>query len=94
MSDSKVNFLKKTDTASYADQEFEKKVEEIAREAVENSKNDTDIARAIKEKCDMEFGECWHCIVGEKFATWVTHEQEKLLYFLLGKHAILVFKTS
>merc|ERR1711934_1032443 len=89
--ESKVNFLKKCDTSGYADKEFEQTVEKISREIIENSKVDTEIAKAIKEKLDETFGDTWHCIVGERFASWVTHEKDKYLYFLLGKYAILVF---
>jgi len=70
------------------------KQEKEKEEEEEHSKVDKEIAKAVKDRCDETFGETWHCIVGEKFASWVTHEKDKYLYFLLGKHAILVFKTS
>lgn len=45
-----------------------------AQAATEQHKEDVNISRAIKNEFDKQYGPTWHCIVGNDFRAFVTHE--------------------
>jgi dynein light chain LC8-type len=49
-------------------------------------------AKAIKDHFDKAYGPAWHVIVGENYASFVTHEFGTMVYFSVGSTNILVFK--
>ena len=36
----------------------------------------------------------WHCVIGRKFASFVTHEANHYIYFCIGQTAFLLFKSG
>lgn len=48
----------------------------------------------IKKELDQRFGVTWHCIVGQNFGSFVTHETKHFIYFYVGNLAILAYKTA
>lgn len=36
----------------------------------------------------------WHCFVGRNFGSYGTYEQGHYVYFYMGQHAVMLFKTN
>ena len=36
----------------------------------------------------------WHCLVGRNFASYVTHEDSKFIYFYIGQMGVCLFATA
>ncbi|CAG9320322.1 unnamed protein product [Blepharisma stoltei] len=53
-----------------------------------------DIAGYIKKDFDRRYGPTWHCITGNSFGTFVTHEERHYIYFFLDELAVLLFKSA
>lgn len=53
-----------------------------------------DIAACIKKDFDKRYGPTWHCITGNAFGTFVTHEERNFIYFFLDDLAVLLFKSA
>lgn len=51
-----------------------------------------DIAAYIKKDFDARHGPTWHCIVGTKFGSYVTHESMNFIYFIVENLAVLLFR--
>lgn len=51
------------------------------------------MAREIKLQHDRLFGGFWHCIVGQHFAAFVTHDSTTFAYINYGQLSILLFKS-
>jgi dynein light chain LC8-type len=51
------------------------------------------MAAYIKREIEKEVGGTWHCFVGRKFSSYVTHEQGYFIYFYVGQMGICLFKT-
>lgn len=51
------------------------------------------MAREIKLQHDKSFGGFWHCIVGQHFAAFVTHDSGTFAYINYGTLSILIFKS-
>lgn len=57
--------------------------------------HDTEKAVAIMLKKHFETDDAvWHCFVGRKFGSFVTHEDGHYIYFYVGQTAFLLFKTG
>ncbi|KAG8510297.1 Dynein light chain 1, cytoplasmic [Galemys pyrenaicus] len=67
---------------------------ECATQALEKYSVEKDIAAYIKKEFDKKYNPTWHCIVGRKFGSYVTHETKHFIYFYLGQMAILLFKSG
>lgn len=39
-------------------------------------------------------GGSWHCIVGQDFGSYVTHEAKHFIYFYVNKLGVLLFKSG
>ena len=52
------------------------------------------IAEEIKKEFDHKYKKAWHCIVGDNFGSFVTHESKTFIFFSIDKISILLFKTA
>lgn len=52
------------------------------------------MAKEIKEGFDQKYKRTWHCIVGENFGSFVTHESKTFIFFQIAHISILLFKTA
>ena len=52
------------------------------------------MAAYIKREVEKEVGGTWHCFVGRKFSSYVTHEQGYFIYFYVGQIGICLFKVA
>jgi len=55
---------------------------------------DKAIAGHIKKEFDKKYGPTWHCIVGDNFGSYVTHEFQHFIYFILDEHCILLWRSA
>jgi len=76
------------------EEEMQQEAIECAKEATEKHNVEKDIAEHIKREFDSKHGPTWHCIVGERFGSHVTHESKCFIYFYIGKRAVLLFKSG
>ena len=63
-------------------------------QAIDKWTVEKDIAAYIKKEFDSRHGPTWHCIVGSKFGSYVTHETKHFVYFYLDSIAVLLFKSG
>ena len=66
----------------------------IAEDEESTSKNFRQIAMDIKKDFDKRYKPCWHCIVGENFGSFVTHEAKTFIFFEINGKSILLFKSA
>jgi dynein light chain LC8-type len=66
----------------------------FALQAIEKYNVEKDIAAYIKKDFDARHGPTWHCIVGTKFGSYVTHETSHFIYFYLENLAVLLFRNG
>ena len=52
------------------------------------------IAEEIKKEFDHKYKKSWHCIAGENFGSFVTHESKTFIFFGIANISILLFKTA
>ena len=52
------------------------------------------IAEEIKREFDHKYKKTWHCIVGENFGSFVTHESKTFIFFEIAGISILLFKSA
>ena len=52
------------------------------------------IAEEIKREFDHKYKKTWHCIVGENFGSFVTHESKTFIFFEIAGVSILLFKSA
>jgi len=64
-----------------------------AADAIEKYIEEKDIASALKQAMTNEFGPTWHCMVGRHFASYVTYEKNRYIYFYIGQMGFMLFKT-
>ncbi|XP_052613141.1 dynein light chain 1, cytoplasmic-like [Peromyscus californicus insignis] len=67
---------------------------ECATHVLEKYNIEKDIAAHIKTEFDKKYNPTWHCIVGQNFGSYVTHETKHFIYFYLGQVASLLFKSG
>ncbi|XP_020812658.1 dynein light chain 1, cytoplasmic-like [Drosophila serrata] len=75
-------------------EEMQKSAIDCATQALNEYSIEHDIAKYIKTEFDIKFEPKWHCIVGSKFGSYVSHEPNHFIYFYLGELAILLFKKG
>lgn len=66
----------------------------ITEDEESTSKNFRQIAMDIKKDFDKRYKPCWHCIVGENFGSFVTHEAKTFIFFEINGKSILLFKSA
>jgi dynein light chain LC8-type len=52
------------------------------------------IAEEIKREFDHKYKKTWHCIVGENFGSFITHESNTFIFFQIAQISILLFKSA
>ena len=52
------------------------------------------IAEEIKKEFDYKYKKTWHCIVGENFGSFVTHESKTFIFFQIADVSVLLFKSA
>lgn len=53
------------------------------------------VSQRIKKEMDSRSGGgSWHCIVGQDFGSYVTHEAKHFIYFYVNKLGVLLFKSG
>ena len=52
------------------------------------------IAEEIKKEFDYKYKKTWHCIVGENFGSFITHESKTFIFFQIAETSILLFKSA
>jgi dynein light chain LC8-type len=52
------------------------------------------IAEEIKREFDHKYKKTWHCIVGENFGSFITHESKTFIFFQIAQLSILLFKSA
>mmetsp|Transcript_9397 Transcript_9397/g.18056 ORF Transcript_9397/g.18056 Transcript_9397/m.18056 type:complete len:92 (-) Transcript_9397:1337-1612(-) len=66
---------------------------EVAVQAFEKATVLRDIAASIKKDFDRRYGPSWHCIVGQNFGSFVTHQAQHFVYFFIDETAVLLFRS-
>jgi dynein light chain LC8-type len=64
-----------------------------AQEALTTQKVEKDQAQHIKKALEGHTGGLWHVVVGSSFGMSVSHENNSLVLFKIGRVHILVFQT-
>ncbi|KAH8850337.1 Dynein light chain LC6, flagellar outer arm [Schistosoma japonicum] len=62
--------------------------------AMQTCRHDKDIAAQIRNEFNRKYGCTWHCIVGCSFGSNVSHVETGLIYFLLGRKSVLLFRSE
>ena len=60
---------------------------------MENFDTEQSVATMLKQHFEKD-NTTWHCFVGRKFGSYVTHEAKHYIYFYIGQTAFLLFKTG
>ena len=47
-----------------------------------------------KKEFDYKYKKTWHCIVGENFGSFVTHESKTFIFFQIADVSVLLFKSA
>lgn len=82
--------IKSTDMS----QDMQQEVIAVARAGYERSTNFADLAAYIKKEFENKYGPAWHCVVGQGFGSFVTHERSNFIYLYMGKDGVLLFRHS
>ena len=73
--------------------ELEKDAKNILLKALELFKSNSEIANYLKKEFDRKYNPDWHCIIGNSFGSFVSHESHYLIYFQIESTGYLLFKT-
>ncbi len=75
--------------------ELEEEVLLKSYEAMELFNSDIQIARYLTAHFQQKHkNSVWHCVIGRKFASNITHESRFFIYYYIGTKAFLLFKSS
>lgn len=74
--------------------DMEAAVVELSIAAMQKFQTDDDIAEHIKTTCDAKFGSIFHCLVGDRFGSAVTHQCKDYLEITLPRRTILLFRNQ
>ncbi|KAI5735603.1 dynein light chain LC6, flagellar outer arm-like [Diaphorina citri] len=88
--DDKAPLIKSTDMPNDMQQE----VITVAKAAYERCNNFADLAAYIKKEFENKYGPAWHCVVGQGFGSFVTHDRSSFIYLYIGMDGILLFRHS
>lgn len=67
---------------------------QVAMDAVGKHTVEEDVAGYIKAEFDTAYGQCWHCFVGRRFGSYVTHETKKYIFMAIGNLYVLIYKCG
>ena len=76
------------------DEDMVEEAKKVIKEACTTLDNDEAMAKMIKLHFDEKYGKIWHCIVGESFGTFGTHETKNYLYIYYKNTAIQIWKCG
>eukprot|EP01069_Polyplicarium_translucidae_P006366 Polyplicarium_translucidae@DN2950_c1_g1_i2.p1 len=65
----------------------------IVAVACETEREDSNVARLVKEAFDERYGGTWHCIVGRQFEASICHEAGHYFYAFFSIGSVLIFQT-
>ncbi|NXU32440.1 DYL2 protein, partial [Thalassarche chlororhynchos] len=84
-------------TAVVKDTDMSEEMQQRAMEcvilAIEKYSVEREIADLIKREFEKKYSPTWHCIVGRKFGSCVSHETKHFIFFLMCGVNILLFKA-
>uniref|UniRef100_A0A3B5QKG3 Dynein light chain n=1 Tax=Xiphophorus maculatus TaxID=8083 RepID=A0A3B5QKG3_XIPMA len=63
--------------------ESEQDAVDCAMQAMEKYNIEEDIAAYVKKEFDKKYNLTWHCIVGRKFGSYVTHKTKHILGYVI-----------
>ena len=66
----------------------------LANHSSINSGLDKNIAGFIKKEFDRKYGPTWHCIVGDNFGSYLTHELSNFMFFILDDISVLLWRSA
>ncbi|XP_062445941.1 dynein light chain 2, cytoplasmic-like isoform X1 [Rhea pennata] len=89
MSDQKA-VIKDTDMS----EDMQQEAIDCAILALEKYNVEKEIAALIKREFEKKYSPTWHCIVGRKFGSYVSHETKHFIFFLVRGVNILLFKAG
>ena len=73
-------------------------IQAFFRNPATNPENPSDsymkIAEEVKREFDHKYKKTWHCIVGENFGSFVTHESKTFIFFEIAGVSIFLFKSA
>lgn len=79
--------------------------EELQKEAVQAAKDifseaggvvvQKDLAAKLKKRFDASYpASTWHCIIGNHFASSITHQTKYMIFMNINAQNVLLFKTT
>ncbi|KAK4473937.1 hypothetical protein MN116_003260 [Schistosoma mekongi] len=52
------------------------------------------IATYLKREFDDRYGSNWHCTVGKSFGSYISHEENKFIFFHLNGYYVILYKAG
>ena len=75
--------------------ELEEEVINKTYDALELFNSDIQVAKYLTRHFHEKYrNSVWHCIIGRKFSSNITHESKFYIYYYIGQKAFLLFKSS
>lgn len=75
-------------------EEFQKEIVDVVLKSYEDSDNEKEQAKYIKQKLDEKFGRLWHVVhVVGQYWNFVSHEPKYSFNFRLGRDIFLLWRT-
>merc|ERR1712196_52918 len=68
--------------------------EKLVTDALAQFSVEMEIAAFLKDELDKAYGPSWHCTVGRRFGTYVTHETKNYIFMSVGNLYILLYKCA
>ena len=66
---------------------------ELASESLKNITDRQETATYVHTKLEERYGGDWSCFIGQPYSFYVRHEDQKFIFFKMGKDFITVFKA-
>ena len=86
--------LKRVDMAEELVEDLKTVVKEAFKPVDDKTPNEREIAAKIKKHFDENQGPIWHCVVGNSFGAFGTHETKHFVYLYYGQFAIQLWKCG
>ncbi len=64
-----------------------------AEDAVTKFNVEIDMAGYVKRLFDKKYEASWHVVVGRQYSSFVTAEENNMIYFQVGQFNFLIFKA-
>ncbi|CAH8440919.1 unnamed protein product [Dicrocoelium dendriticum] len=89
-----MGFTQQSSTKWTVETNLQQDAVELCLEAMNLYKTEREIAELLKKEFDRRYEELWHCIVGRKFACYISHEEHFLVQFYVRGTAVVLFKAG